>query len=175
MSRPWRGHSCLRRRDSSRRSVSSSVLPLAALLCLPAAAQHGAVNPAFFAATVYPILESAQCRGCHATDGVASGTRLHFPEKDASQAQIQLFGLSLAPLVDRSNSSQSLLLVKPTNRLRHTGGERVHPGSEEEKLLTQWVEYLASTPDDSLAAARRRLGESAAIPKPDQLVRRLTH
>jgi Protein of unknown function (DUF1592)/Protein of unknown function (DUF1588)/Protein of unknown function (DUF1595)/Protein of unknown function (DUF1587)/Protein of unknown function (DUF1585) len=156
--------------------VFSSVL--AVVLCLTPVitnAQHGAVNPAFFAARVYPILESAQCRTCHATDGVASGTRLHFPEKDASQTQIQLFGLSLAPLVDRSDSSHSLLLIKPTNRLRHTGGERVNPGSEEEKLLTQWVEYLASTPDDFLAAARRRLGESAAIPKPDQLVRRLTH
>jgi hypothetical protein len=138
-------------------------------------AQHGAVNPAFFATKVYPILESAQCRACHATDGVASGTRLHFPEKDSSQTQIQLFGLSLAPLVDRSDSSNSLLLIKPTNRHRHTGGERIHPGSEEEKLLTQWVEYLASTPDDSLAAARRHLGESAAGPNPDQLVRRLTH
>src|SRR5713226_3847069 len=153
--RPWRGHSCLRRRDSSRRSVSPPILPLAILLCLPALAQHNAVNPAFFAAKIYPILESAQCRACHATDGVASGTRLHFPEKDATQTQIQLFGLSLAPLVDRSNSSNSLLLIKPTNRLRHTGGERVHPRSEEEKLLTQWVEYLASAPEDALAAARR--------------------
>src|ERR1700745_4074588 len=101
----------------------SSLLLLVALLRLPAAAQPTAVNPAFFATKIYPILESAQCRTCHATDGVASGTRLHFPEKDATQTQIQLFGLSLAPLVDRSNSSQSLLLRKPTNRLRHTGGE----------------------------------------------------
>src|SRR5690242_10256064 len=53
---------------------------LAILLFLTSAAraQHGAVDPAFFAAKVYPILESAQCRACHATDGVASGTRLHF-------------------------------------------------------------------------------------------------
>jgi hypothetical protein len=161
-----------------RSRIFSSVLPLAVLLCLTppiTRAQHGAVDPAFFSTKVYPIFEAAQCRACHATDGVASGTRLHFPEKDASPAQIQLFGLSLALLVDRSDSPHSLLLVKPTNRLRHTGGERVHTGSEEERLLTQWVEYLASSPEDSLAAARRRLGESAGGPKPDQLVRRLTH
>src|SRR6185503_21369601 len=89
-------------------------------MCLtPAAsAQHGATNPAFFAAKVYPTLEWAACRTCHARDGVASGTRLHFPEKDASQNQIQLFGLSLAPLVDRANAANSILLTKPTNRLR---------------------------------------------------------
>src|SRR5882724_5333982 len=152
-------------------------LTLAGLLWIAptAPAQHGAANPAFFAVKVYPILESAQCRGCHSTDGVASGTRLHFPEKDATQSQIQLFGLSLSPLIDRSNSSNSLLLIKPTNRLRHTGGERVHPGSEEEKLLIQWVEYLASTPEDALTSARSHLGAPADGSKPNQLVRRLTH
>src|SRR5262249_37600534 len=62
----------------------------------------------------------------------------------------------------------------PTNRLRHTGGERIPPGSEEEKLLKEWVNYLTSTPDDALAAARSGLG-GAAGPKPNQLVRRLTH
>ncbi len=132
-------------------------------------------DPAFFAANLYPILEAAQCRGCHARDGVASATRLHFPEKDAGRDQVQIFGLSLAPLVDRDNPSNSLLLIKPTNRLKHTGGERVPPGSAEEKVLIQWVEYLASASDDSLAAARRRLGDAGGSAQPNQLVRRLTH
>jgi hypothetical protein len=152
----------------------STLFAILLTLTPAASAQHGSTNPAFFATKIYPILESAQCRTCHTQDGVASGTRLHFPEKDATQTQIQLFGLSLSPLIDRSTPSNSLLLNKPTNRLRHTGGERIHPSSEEEKLLIQWVDYLASTPEDSLAAARRSLGETAG-PKPDQLVRRLTH
>src|SRR5229473_680277 len=96
-------------------------LSLAALLWITPTTHAQTISPTFFAAMLYPILESAQCRGCHSTDGVASGTRLHFPEKDATQSQIQLFGLSLSPLIDRSNSSNSLLLIKPTNRLRHTG------------------------------------------------------
>ncbi len=137
--------------------------------------QLGATDPAFFAANLYPILEAAQCRGCHARDGVASATRLHFPEKDAGRDQVQIFGLSLAPLVDRDNPSKSLLLLKPTNRLKHTGGERVPPGSAEEKVLIQWVEYLASSSDDLLAAARRRLGDAGGSAQPNQLVRRLTH
>lgn len=145
-----------------------------ALLALTGS-QLGATDPAFFAANLYPILEAAQCRGCHARDGVASATRLYFPEKEAGRDQIQIFGLSLAPLVDRANVSNSLLLIKPTNRLRHTGGERVPPGSAEEKVLIQWIEYLASASEETLAAARRRLGEATGGAQPNQLVRRLTH
>jgi len=141
---------------------------------LPVSRAQTTADPAFFATKLYPILEAAQCRGCHARDGVASATRLHFPEKDASQNQIQSFGLSLAPLVDVANSSQSLLLVKPTNRIRHTGGERVKPGSDEEKILIQWIEYLASASPETLSAARQRLtGEATS--GPSLLVRRLTH
>jgi hypothetical protein len=146
------------------------------LAVLPAASpQGGATGPAFFAEKLYPVLEAAQCRTCHAPDGVASATRVHFPEKDAGRDRIQAFGLSLSPLVDRANPPNSLLLNKPTRRIPHTGGERIPPGSEEEKLLVQWIQYLASAPEQELSAARRRLDETARRPEPDQLVRRLTH
>src|SRR5579864_2435602 len=138
-------------------------------------AQNPAIDPSFFATKLYPVLEAAHCRLCHATDGVASGTRIHFPDKEASQDQIEIFGLSLARVVDRANPSNSLLFVKPTNRIKHTGGERIKPGSDEEKILTQWIRYLASASDASLAAERRRLGESAGADKQAHLVRRLTH
>src|SRR6185295_938556 len=82
-----------------------------------------------FSAKVYPVFESAGCRGCHVEDGVASGTRLHFPESDASRDRVQAFGLTLAALIDKSDISRSLLLNKPTNRTPHTGGERIKPGS----------------------------------------------
>src|SRR5262245_2525019 len=64
-------------------------------------AQKPAADPSFFWTSVYPVLETAQCRSCHTRDGVASATRLHFPEKDATGNQIQVFGLSLSPLVQR--------------------------------------------------------------------------
>jgi len=112
-------------------------------------------DPAFFATRLYPVLQEARCSGCHAQDGVASATRLHFPAKDATQAQIADFGLSLSPLVDRANWANSLLLRKPTRTIPHTGGERIHPGSDEEALLTQWVRYLASISDEQLAADAR--------------------
>ncbi|HTM11639.1 MAG TPA: DUF1592 domain-containing protein [Bryobacteraceae bacterium] len=142
----------------------------------PAAwAQTPATDPAFFATKLYPVLEAAHCRICHTTSGVASGTRVHFPEADASKDQIELFGLSLAPLVNRPDVSHSLLLQKPTQRIPHTGGERIKPGSEEEKVLTQWIQFLASNSEQSLAALRTKLGETAGSAMQGHLVRRLTH
>jgi len=137
-------------------------------------AQSAPPSPAFFSDKVFPVLQEARCSGCHASDGVASATRLHFPDKGATPAQIQAFGLSLAPLVNRADASKSVLLAKPTNVIRHTGGERIHPGSEEEKILAQWVQFLASTPDDQLAAIVKSLGDIGED-GPHELVRRLTH
>ncbi len=137
-------------------------------------AQSSAPTPTFFSDKVFPVLQEARCSGCHASDGVASATRLHFPDKGATPAQVQAFGLSLAPLVNRADASKSLLLAKPTNVIRHTGGERIHPGSDEETILTQWVQFLASTPDDKLALMTKSLGDMGEA-GPVELVRRMTH
>ena len=129
----------------------------------------------FFQSQVFPVFEAAKCSGCHAASGVASATRLHFPDKDATPAQIQAFGLSLSSLVDRADVAKSLLLTKPTNVIRHTGGLRIKPGSSEEQILTKWVASLASASDASLAAAMKSLVAGEGETGPKQLVRRLTH
>jgi len=130
----------------------------------------GATDPSFFSAKLYPVFEAAQCRGCHTLDGVASGTRLHFPEKDASPAEIQSFGLGLYVLVNRENPLQSLLFLKPTRRIPHTGGERIKPGSAEEKLLIEWIQYLAANGSKAVPAP-----QSSAATESLGMVRRLTH
>jgi len=139
------------------------------------AARAQAPDPTFFSQQLYPILEKAQCRNCHTQDGVASGTRLHFPEPDASAERIQAFGISLAPLVDRTDPAKSLLLNKPTARVRHTGGERIKPGSEQDTMLTAWVRYLATVADDAVSAARRLLDSGGTSAQSERPVRRLTH
>jgi hypothetical protein len=138
-------------------------------------AQGAAPDPVFFQTQVMPVFEAAKCSGCHTSSGVASATRLHFPDKDAPAAEVQAFGLSLAALVDRSNPSQSLILAKPTNTIRHTGGVRIKPGSPEEQLVSKWAVSLASTSDVVLAAITKKLLESEGESAPKQLVRRLTH
>jgi hypothetical protein len=99
---------------------------------------------------------------------VASGTRLHFPEPDATPATVARFGLSLRTLVDPAMPASSLLLAKPLQRVRHVGGERIAPGSAEEKTLTSWVNYLAATRPETAAA-------SVASARPGDMTRRLTH
>jgi hypothetical protein len=148
-------------------------------LCIVAVAVVAPVvaaqTPISFTRTVYPIFESAQCRGCHSDDGVASATRLHFPEPNASPDEIDAFGLTLAALVDRTDPARSLLINKPTNRVRHTGGVRIQPGSFDEEALRTWVQYLAGVSEDVVTSARSRLSASNTASAPDQLLRRLTH
>jgi len=153
----------------------SLALTVLVLVAATPRAQNAAPDPAFFQSQVFPVFEAAKCSGCHAPSGVASATRLHFPEKDATPAQIQAFGLSLSGLVDRADSSRSLLLTKPTNVVRHTGGVRIKPGSPEEQVLAKWVTSLASASDATLLAAIKALHESEGEATPKQLVRRLTH
>jgi len=148
---------------------------LAVVTAREIAAQQAVAGPISFSRTVYPIFEAAQCRGCHTDDGVASATRLHFPDPNASPDDIEAFGITLAVLVDRADPAQSLLMNKPTNRVRHTGGVRIRPGSFEEQALAEWVRHLAELPDATIAAARERLAAAVAPAAHDQRLRRLTH
>jgi hypothetical protein len=40
-----------------------------------------------FSEQVYPMLQKAGCQTCHFRDGVASATRLRFPDDDAPRAR----------------------------------------------------------------------------------------
>src|SRR5262245_2200176 len=156
--------------------VSLAAILVAVVLSAPRPqAQASAPDPVFFQTQVMPVFEAAKCSGCHTSSGVASATRLHFPDKDATSAQIQAFGLSLVSLVDRADASKSLLLAKPTNTIRHTGGVRIKPGSNEEQIVARWVSSLASASDATVSAAMKKLTDSDGELAPRQLVRRLTH
>lgn len=124
-----------------------------------------------FEKSVYPVLEKAGCAGCHKENGVASPTRLRFPEHQPSHAEIADFGASLQVLVDRAKPGESLLLTKPTGRVTHAGGKRITPGSAEEAALRQWVDHLATAP----VAEARRIPKIAAYGTTGPILRRLTH
>ena len=109
---------------------------------------------------------------------MASGTKLQFPEPDATPDRIEAFGKSLVALVDRKTIDNSVLLKKPTNRTPHAGGERIKPGSPEEAALKTWIQRLAAMNGEELAKALRYREEEAAgggHASPTVAVRRLTH
>ncbi|MDP9170453.1 MAG: DUF1592 domain-containing protein [Acidobacteriota bacterium] len=131
-----------------------------------------------FEGGLYPVLEKANCRACHNVDGVASATRLHFPESDAPSAKIEAFGKSLVTLVDRDHPEASLLLKKPTARIPHAGGERIKPGTPEEAALKAWIDRLTRLSGDELASAlkyRQQEDNGAGAVAQDAELRRLTH
>ena len=123
-----------------------------------------------FSKTVVPVLRKAGCPACHNHDGVASGTRVLFPEADASDTELDRFGLSLQAVVDRSAPEKSLLLLKPTKRIPHAGGLRIKPGSPEESVISSWVAYLAKIPPVSQQARAE-----GPVQKQKPVLRRLTH
>jgi Protein of unknown function (DUF1592)/Protein of unknown function (DUF1588)/Protein of unknown function (DUF1587)/Protein of unknown function (DUF1595)/Protein of unknown function (DUF1585) len=137
-----------------------------ATLALAAAAAFGQTNA--FQDQLYPVLKNAGCPTCHNSNGVASATRLHFPDAAASNERVEAFGRSLVRFVDREHPDQSLLLKKPTRRIPHAGGERIKPASPEEGILVAWIKFLAAMPaaelnaalkyDEADAPSERRLG-----------------
>src|SRR5438105_3290445 len=130
-----------------------------------------------FTGKLYPVLEQAGCRNCHNVEGVASATRLHFPEKDATKTRVEAFGKSLVEFVDGQNPDASLLLLKPTKRIPHTGGERIPKGSPEEAAMKSWIGHLAKLSGAEVkdALRYRREQEAGYGIAPSVVLRRLTH
>jgi Protein of unknown function (DUF1592)/Protein of unknown function (DUF1588)/Protein of unknown function (DUF1587)/Protein of unknown function (DUF1595)/Protein of unknown function (DUF1585) len=133
------------------------------ILCIALAACAAArAQSAPFVSTLYPIMEAAGCRNCHNPEGVASATRLHFPDRNTPLPRIEMFGKSLVELVDHEHPEKSLLFQKPTARVSHTGGERIPKNGPEEAILKTWVEYLASLSGSELESAKRYKQEEEA-------------
>lgn len=134
-----------------------------------------------FGSGLFQVLEKADCRSCHNPDGVASPTRLHFPDPGAAPERVEAFGRSLVVFVDRDKPEASLLLNKPTNRMGHAGGERIKKDSEDEAVIKQWIAQLVKLSGVELQAALKYREEEAAgagghnKPAPRIELRRLTH
>jgi hypothetical protein len=72
-------------------------------------------------------------------------------------------------LVDKQNPANSLLVQKPTNRAKHTGGRLILPGSKEEAALLAWAERLAAMSPAELVPTETNV---KAAPR---VMRRLSH
>ncbi len=131
-----------------------------------------------FSATAYPALEKAGCRACHSSEGVASATRLQFPEANAAPAKIEAFGKSLVEFTDTAKPEDSLLRRKPTGLAAHAGGVRMKPGSEGDQAILVWTQRLAKLSKAEVADAlfyRRREAAGAGYAQTRIFLRRLSH
>ncbi len=148
-------------------NVLLQTLAIATVLLVVASLSAQTVD---FRTDVFPVFERHNCRACHNASGVASGTRLHLPGDFSSESAIGTFGYSLIKLVNLDKPLESTLLLKPTNRIPHTGGALIARASDDEKVWIQWIRYLADNPE----AARRAASPAAAAATREPL-RRLTH
>jgi hypothetical protein len=146
------------------------------ILLVPVCALGFGADAGSFSQTLFPVMQQAGCPACHNANGVASATRLHFPDSGATSDRIEAFGYWLVELVDRAHPEQSLLLRKPTLRMPHTGGQRIKPGSPEETVLIAWIRKLASLSDSEVAKAENGApGNDTVAKAPAVTLRRLTH
>jgi hypothetical protein len=151
----------------------SGLLLTAALTTVSTA--WGQTTETYFAEEVYPLLLRSQCNLCHNDNGVAGRTALQFPENEATPEQITSFGLGMLDLIDRSDVMQSRLLQKPTQRIDHTGGQRIKPDSPEEQTLLTWIRYLANLDEAQEKIARERVRKASMHAQQALSIRRLTH
>lgn len=90
---------------------------------------------------VQPVLTKAACNsgGCHGAAAGQNGFRLSLrgydPAFDFTSITRHAGGRRIVP----SDPARSLLLLKATGTVPHKGGVRIEPGSDEYRILAEWV------------------------------------
>ena len=75
------------------------------------------------------------CANCHVSGGVAQATTFRVWRDDSLATQ-----QSITRHIDMTNAGASLILLKPLGQLPHGGGTQLSPGSEQQQILTEWVD-----------------------------------
>src|SRR5690242_994269 len=68
--------------------LHSLILRLFLLLITVCAAESVAADQGYFAQTLFRVMQEAGCPACHNENGVASATRLHFPDSGATPDRV---------------------------------------------------------------------------------------
>lgn len=141
------------------RPLRRSLRPWLALLSplLSASLVFAAEPPrqASFVNDVVPVLTKAGCNSgaCHAKAGVGqNGFLLSLLGFEPNEDYDHLVKEGRGRRVSAASPEQSLLLMKACNRLPHGGGMRLDPGSEEYRLLKDWIQQ--GTPYDQATAPK---------------------
>lgn len=117
-----------------------------ALLSIAVLMNKAAAEPVDFDTQVIPILTKAGCNtgACHGAAAGRGGFHLSLygsrPDRDFDEIVRALEGRRL----NRRNSENSLLLLKPTEQLNHEGGTRIELDGSDFQTLKRWVHEGAS-------------------------------
>ena len=106
-------------------------------------------KPVSFRLDVMPVFFRAGCNsgGCHGAASGKDGFHLGLFGYDPAGDYYRLTRQMVGRRIDLAVPAQSLLLLKATGMVPHTGGRRIKPDSEYYKTLLRWIE--AGAPDDA--------------------------
>ncbi len=95
-------------------------------------------DSSFFTGQVMGVALS-RCAGCHVAGGTAANAALRVTLGDPIATQE-----SVDNLIDKQDPDSSRLLKKPLNLLPHGGGQQLVAGSNEDQILHQWINLVAT-------------------------------
>src|SRR5262245_17207379 len=127
-----------------------------------------------FRTQVEPVLTRAGCNSgsCHGALAGKGGFKLTLRGYDPQTDHFVLTRQAGGRRVDRTTPEQSLMLLKPTKGLPHTGGKRFETDSEEYRRLRDWIAAGAKPPrPDAPAVQRLEVLPPAATLKPQDKLR----
>jgi hypothetical protein len=120
----------------------------------PAVPPPAPPRPLSFRLDVMPVFFRAGCNsgGCHGAAIGKDGFHLSLFGYDPAGDYYRLTRELPGRRIDLAIPSQSLVLLKATGMVPHTGGRRFKPDSEYYRTLLRWIE--AGAPDDAAGAAQ---------------------
>ncbi len=94
-----------------------------------------------FRADVMPLLDGLGCNAaqCHGSQTGKGGFKLSMFGADPDSDYLALVKSARGRRLDRIEPAKSLLLLKATASIAHTGGQKVKLGSPEYGMLTSWI------------------------------------
>ena len=100
---------------------------------------------------VLPVLTKAGCNtgGCHGALAGKGGFRLSLSAYDPEADHLSITRDALGRRIEAADPLHSLLLTKPTSAAPHKGGKRLHPRSDDYRILAEWIAAGAPGPKAS--------------------------
>ena len=110
-----------------------------------------AAYPVTFRNHVLPVLTKVGCNSgpCHGALAGKNGFRLTLRGYDPEADYMTLTRQAAARRVNPVEPGRSLMLLKPTLAVSHGGGRRFSTGSDEYRILAQWIAAGIAAPSDS--------------------------
>jgi hypothetical protein len=131
-------------------TLLATILVSSTLTAADPASTESHNRPVYFGTEVVPILTKLGCNGggCHGKATGQNGFRLSLfgfePEFDYEAIVKESRGRRLSPAAP----DNSLLLTKGTSTVPHGGGKRLAVGSDDYRILREWIRQGATPPRD---------------------------